>query len=154
METLFFDINGSAQINLFLDVQHECKRCGFFYQERDNIGRWKCTRFHPLENFATPHDRFFKCCGQPRDARGCVAADHTDLILFDVEAKLIRREEVTVLNLAKMVQNKSWQLQSSGSYLVYRVDPNAYNERVDAQQPDDDRHLQNMLRRKKENKIL
>lgn len=47
-------------IKLFLQV-HECKHCGRFFTEQENLGAWKCV-YHPGEY--DYHTRDFTCCGE------------------------------------------------------------------------------------------
>jgi hypothetical protein len=134
MNELFSDINGSRDLNEKLDRQRTCRRCASVYTERENIGRWRCDAYHPLERFATTHDAVFQCCGRPRDAHGCVAADHTDVVMFDSGVKTISRQSVALLDVGAMAQRKSWRLNENGGYTVHRVDPDAYAASIDTTQ--------------------
>lgn len=47
-------------IKLFLQV-HECKHCGRFFTEMENLGAWKC-KYHPGEYDYYTSD--YTCCGE------------------------------------------------------------------------------------------
>lgn len=83
MSTAIADlIDASADMLLKFNAPRLCVRCGVIYKERDNIGVWRCKRYHPLFNLATPRSETYRCCGRSvaDDDNGCVAADHIDVV--------------------------------------------------------------------------
>jgi hypothetical protein len=124
MDTLFATLGSSDELQQALDQLRFCVRCQSQFTERDNIGRWRCTQFHPLASYATAHSNHYRCCNQRIPSRGCVAADHTDQLIYDVEPKLVDLALLNALGEQAIVQ-RTWQPIDATNYLVHRVDRNA-----------------------------
>lgn len=132
---LFADMAGNRDIIDFLDRPRLCIRCCYIYTERNNIGRWRCERYHPLEQMVTPQSRRYECCGQALGSRGCVRADHTDATVVSVQPRLLERRIVNMLNTKTMFRAESWKSDGSGGYIINRVDIAAHRERADVNTP-------------------
>ena len=67
-----------AQLGASLTAIRHCLRCGVAYQDKNNLGQWRCS-YHPCLYRADrrQQQRLFPCCGAPEGSRGCVRADHT-----------------------------------------------------------------------------
>lgn len=131
MNALFGQLGSAGELERALSTPRVCLRCDTVYTERDNVGRWLCTEFHPLGNYTTVHDRVYPCCRLPVPSRGCVRADHTDQIMYDCEPKMVDRAVLALLD-KQMIVGQSWQLLNNGNYLVHRVDQRAYEDACSA----------------------
>lgn len=145
MNNLFGDASGT-QLNRIFNSDRSCKRCGVQYTEKTNIGRWRCMAFHPLSRFTTPHDTQYPCCDRAIGSDGCVPADHTDVVLFDVAPKLLSRQDMATLGLEKFHCARSWLPDgNTGGYVVHRVDRSAYEESIDPGRVNTSDHLQDRM---------
>src|SRR6056297_899957 len=127
MDTLFANIGSSSELHAQLDRVRLCVRCHRSFSERHNIGRWKCTGFHPLASYTSAHSKQYPCCNKPIPSRGCVAADHTDQTIYDVQPKLV---DLALLNAvgAQAINDKTWRRIDNNHYVVHRVDLNAHDD--------------------------
>jgi hypothetical protein len=55
-----------------------CVRCKRAYTEAENLGRWLCPAYHPLEAMPRTPTGAYACCGRAVNTAGCVQADHID----------------------------------------------------------------------------
>ncbi len=146
MDNLFGDASG-VKLNRIFNSERVCKRCDVSYIERSNIGRWRCTAFHPLSRFATTHDPTYSCCDRPVGSTGCVRADHTDSVMLDVAPKTLSRQDIITLGLDKLFCANSWVPDgTSGGYVVHRVDKAAYETSGDPARVDTNESFQSLLR--------
>jgi len=77
----------AAEFIAILNVRRVCQRCGYYYNERNNLGAHKCS-FHPMPVngvFGGRHPSGqYECCGRRGDDRsyppGCTPCDHTGMV--------------------------------------------------------------------------
>lgn len=138
---LVASLTGAGHVNTFLDRPRVCRRCGTAYTERENIGQWRCTNYHPLSRFATVHDTLLACCNRHYTSPGCVAADHTDSLMLDNEPKLITTQVAALLDVKKMFRTNAWIKNANQSYLVHRVDPVAYERSISVTHGSEEPHF-------------
>jgi hypothetical protein len=131
MNALFGQLGSASELDVVLSAPRVCMRCNALYCERENIGRWQCIEFHPLDNYMTVHDRTYPCCHQAVGSRGCVRADHTDELVYNCQPRLVDRAIMSLLG-ADIVDDRSWQLLDNGNYMVDRVDHEAYMDMCSA----------------------
>ena len=73
-------IDSSEALLAITSLKRNCARCGLTFTEANNLGRWRCTAYHPLFELTMPGDRRYRCCNRVVGEPGCVAADHNDVL--------------------------------------------------------------------------
>lgn len=120
---------------VWLTRARQCVNCGYVFSELNNIGRWKCKRFHPMARYATNGDTKYQCCKRTVGSLGCVPADHTDSHAPDQEQRAIDAQTVSCFLAAGVpVCKQSWTKAGAGSYFIDRVDPDAMERHVSGEQ--------------------
>lgn len=137
-----FGMLNRVQFALFLDKERECLRCQHTFTLRNNLGRLKCTGFHPLP--ISTDGRQYECCRRRPGSAGCCGADHIDFIDIHHKPHSFERANKTVLTFEQFrilainrqdcqlyVQNKTWHHSASGGeWIVDRIDfPRYYDRR-------------------------
>lgn len=130
MQELFKNVGGSSQLNTLLDAPRCCLRCRATYTERNNLGEWKCTAYHPLAEYTTFSKLPYRCCGKPYGSFGCVKADHTDELCDDIQPRVINAALLALLDKKSLLAREhSCKKTSSGNVIIKRVDERTYHRR-------------------------
>jgi hypothetical protein len=120
---------------VWLTRLRQCVNCGYTFSEQNNIGHWKCKRFHPMGRYATNGDTTYRCCKRAVGSPGCVPADHTDSDAPDQEQRAIDAQTVSCFQAAGVsVCKQSWTKSSAGTYIIDRVDPDAMERYASGEQ--------------------
>lgn len=114
-----------------------CVRCNTHFNERNNLGLWRCPAYHPLGALASPHTHRLACCGQAPGEPGCVRADHTDKLHEDGAVMMITRDDASVLGIERVRLPSTWTRDREGNYLVQRRDQEEHYYRTTARDPPD-----------------
>lgn len=130
MQSIGDIIDSSASLLIILNAERRCTRCGFTYHERDNIGHWRCTRYHPLFNWTAPRDKVYKCCGRPVGDDGCVRADHNDREIERSEPTKVAPHTAALFDECKVRPAHIFTDQRTGVMLVDRFDVDEYERRT------------------------
>lgn len=123
-------IDTSAALLGIINTERMCVRCGAFYKERDNIGQWKCLRFHPFFNWTGPRDLTYKCCGRDVGENGCVQADHNDREMERTEPTKVAQHTAALLDESKVRMSHAVIDRRTGVMLVDRFDVDEYEKRT------------------------
>jgi ribosomal protein S27AE len=122
------------KMQVHLTKKRQCVRCRRAYIEAENLGRWQCPAYHPLEAAPRTAMGTYACCGRSTGMAGCVGADHIDDKLRSGADRMVTRDtelcdDVTpedALMLAALthasvldVKQASWQFDKKTSF--YRV---------------------------------
>lgn len=123
-------IDTSAQLLTIVNAVRRCKRCGYDYTERENLGTWQCLRFHPCFWNALPGASTYKCCGKATGSNGCVKADHIDREEERTEPTKILAFTKALIDDTNVVLHNHYRDNITRATMVNRFDTVEYEKKI------------------------
>ena len=112
-----------------MERERVCVRCNAIFTERENLGLWRCRRYHPRAAAMTAHTEAYECCGGNYRSKGCVPADHSDREQESYDDVFFPPDDLERLDFDRVVTSQAWRaLPAGGGVVVKRFDDKAmYN---------------------------